>query len=136
VTTYPRESIVERIERDDRVTTVVLAGELDLSTIIELQHALDAECSSSASLVIDIAAVEFIDSAALHLFITMSDRLRDGGGSLEIVQVPERLRSIFSITNLDALLLGESTDKGGRQASTAVQVDAEPSRARRSRLAH
>jgi anti-sigma B factor antagonist len=113
VTTYAREPIVERIERADRVTTVVLSGELDLSTISELHHALDAECSSSPSrLVIDISAVEFIDSAALHLFITTSNRLADGGGSLEIVQVPERLRRIFSITKLDALLLAESTANG------------------------
>jgi len=106
----PREPIVTRIERDDGATTIVLAGELDLSTIVELQHALEAECSSSPSrLVIDIAAVEFIDSAALHLFITTSNQLADGGGSLEIVQVPERLRRIFSITKLDALLLAEST---------------------------
>ena len=123
MTTYLRKSIVERIERDDRATTVVLAGELDLSTISELHRALDAECSSTPSrLVIDIAAVEFIDSAALHLFITMSDRLADGGGSLEIVQVPERLRRTFTITNLDALLLGESTDTGKRRASMAVQA--------------
>ena len=47
MTTYPGEAIVERIERDDRVTTVVLAGELDLSTVFELERALDAECSSS-----------------------------------------------------------------------------------------
>jgi len=113
MTTYPHEPIVERIERDDRTTTVVLARELDLSTIVELQHALEAECSSTPSrLVIDIAAVEFIDSATLHLFITMSNRLADGGGSLEIVQVPERLRRIFSITKLDALLLAESTANG------------------------
>ena len=113
MTAYPREPIVVRIERDDRVTTVVLAGELDLSTVVELQHALEAECSSSPSrLVIDIAAVEFIDSATLHLFITMSNRLADGGGSLEIVHVPERLRRIFSITKLDALLLAESTANG------------------------
>ncbi len=113
MTTYLRESIVERIERDDWATTVTLSGELDLSTIIELQDALEAECSSGPSrLVLDIAAVEFIDSAALHLFITMSSRLAEGGGSLEIVHVPERLRRIFSITKLDALLLGESIDNG------------------------
>ena len=95
------------------MTTIVLAGDLDLSTIFELHHALDAECSSTPSrLVIDIAAVEFIDSAALHLFITMSNQLANSGGSLEIVQVPERLRRIFSITKLDGLLLGESTDTG------------------------
>ena len=117
MTTYPREPIVERIERDGRVTTVVLSGELDLSTIVELQHALEAECSSSPSrLVIDIAAVEFIDSAALHVFITMRNRLADGGGSLEIVQVPERLRRIFSITKLDALLHAESTANGKASA--------------------
>ena len=46
VTTYLRESIVERIERDDWATTVTLSGELDLWTIIELQDALEAECSS------------------------------------------------------------------------------------------
>ena len=118
MTTYLHKSIVERIERDDRATTVVLAGELDLSTISELHRALDGECLSTPSrLVLDIAAVEFIDSAALHLFITMSKRLADGGGSLEIVQVPERLRRTFSITNLDALLLGESTDNGRRQSA-------------------
>ena len=115
MTTYPREPIVERIERDGRVTTVVLSGELDLSTIVELQDGLEAECSSSPShLVVDFTAVEFIDSAALHLFITMSNRLADGGGSLEIVQVPERLRRTFSITNLDALLLGELNIQRGR----------------------
>jgi anti-sigma B factor antagonist len=109
----PREPIVARIERDDRATTIVLAGELDLSTISELQHALEAECSSSPSrLVIDIAAVEFLDSAALHLFITTSNQLANSGGSLEIVQVPERLRRIFSITKLDAVLLAESTATG------------------------
>ena len=108
MTTYRRELIVERIERDDRATTVTLSGGLDLSTIVELQEALEAECSSTPSrLVIDLAAVEFIDSAALHLFITMSNRLAAGGGSLEIVQVPEPLRRIFSITNLDTLLLAE-----------------------------
>jgi anti-sigma B factor antagonist len=109
----PGEPIIARIDRDDGATTIVLAGNLDLSTASELHHALDAECSSSPSrLVLDIAAVEFIDSAALHLFITMSSRLADGGGSLEIVQVPERLRRIFSITKLDALLLAESTANG------------------------
>jgi anti-sigma B factor antagonist len=122
MTAYPREPIVVRIERDDKVTTLVLSGELDLSTIVELQHALEAECSSSPSrLVIDIAAVEFIDSATLHLFITMSNRLADGGGSLEIVHVPERLRRIFSITNLDALLLAEPlVDGPGRRAYRPV----------------
>jgi anti-sigma B factor antagonist len=109
----PREPIVARIERDDGATTIVLAGDLDLSTISELHDALDAECSSTPSrLVIDIAAVEFIDSAALHLFVTTSNQLANSGGSFEIVQVPERLRRTFSITNLDALLLGESTDTG------------------------
>ena len=112
MTTYLRESIVERIERDDWATTVTLSGELDLWTIIELQDALEAECSSCPSrLVIDIAAVEFIDSAALHLFITMSGRLADGGGSLEIVHVPERLRRIQHY-EAGRLLLGESTDNG------------------------
>ena len=127
MTTYPRDSIVERIERDDRVTTVVLSGELDLSSIVELQRVCEAECSSSPSrLVIDIAAVEFIDSAALHLFITMSNRLADGGGSLEIVQVPERLRRIFSITKLDALLLAEPLVDGAREAGFAAPDGALP----------
>ncbi len=126
MTTYLRESIVERIERDHRATTVVLAGELDLSTVSELHRALHAECSSSpCRLVIDIAAVEFIDSAALHLFVTMSNPLAAGGGSLEIVHVPELLRRTFSITNLDALLLGDSTDNG---KCTSFNGRADPAR--------
>ena len=128
MTTYLRESIVERIERDDWATTVTLSGELDLWTIIELQDALEAECSSCPSRLIDIAAVEFIDSAALHLFITMSGRLADGGGSLEIVHVPERLRRIFSITKLDALRSVSQSTMGRRQIRWPCRLSDELSR--------
>ena len=47
MTTYLRVSIVERIERDDWATNH--RRELDLWTIIELQDALEAECSSCLS---------------------------------------------------------------------------------------
>jgi anti-sigma B factor antagonist len=127
----PRESIVARIERDDGATTIVLAGNLDLSTACELHHALNAECSSTPHrLVIDIGAVDFIDSAALHLFITTSNQLANSGGSLEIVRVPERLRRIFSITKLDGLLLDESIDTG-----KASSFDAPINRLGRTRTA-
>jgi anti-sigma B factor antagonist len=69
------------IERRNGSVVVSLAGELDLYNAPALRTALLAECATAPDrLVVDLAAVEFVDSTALGVLIEARRRLgRDDG---------------------------------------------------------
>jgi anti-anti-sigma factor len=100
-----KQPVVLRVDRHPDVTTVVLAGELDLAVVDELRETLERECERRPGrLVVDLAAVDFIDSSALHLFVSLHRRLRgDADSSFEIVGVNNSIRRVFSIAKLDAV---------------------------------
>ena len=97
--------VVLHMDRHPDVTTVVLAGELDLMVVDELRETLERECERRPErLVVDLAAVEFIDSSVLHLFVSLHRRLRDDADcSFEIVGVNKSIRRVFSIAKLEAV---------------------------------
>ncbi len=110
--------VIESVSREGDETTVVLRGELDISTIGDLRGVLEAECERCPSrLVLDFAQVEFVDSSALHLLVVTERQLRaDGGGALQVVRTTEPVRRVFDITNLTMLLVDGTTN--GRQGGT------------------
>ena len=64
--------------RDADTITVHIAGDVDLSTVGELDRAmLTAVNDDASSVVIDLAAVTFIDSAGINTLLK-SRRLADG----------------------------------------------------------
>jgi anti-sigma B factor antagonist len=74
----PAEQPVAGIERDDGAVVVRLAGELDLYTAPTVRAELLAVCAESPErLVVDLSAVEFIDSTALGVLIEARSRLAE-----------------------------------------------------------
>ncbi len=126
MTNHPSRAsnVLERVERAEGVTTLVLSGELDLASLVEVREALERECRPPLSrLVLDFAAVEFIDSSALHLFVATQKQLEADGCTFEIVHVHEPLRSIFAMTHLDGVLLaGEAHDGSSVNSREAAQA--------------
>ena len=104
--------VIESVAREGDETTVVVRGELDVSTIGDLRGVLEAECERCPSrLVLDFAKVDFVDSSALHLLVVTNRQLRaNGEGSLRIVRTTEPVRRVFDITNLTMLLVGGTTN--------------------------
>ncbi|MFI6909984.1 STAS domain-containing protein [Nonomuraea sp. NPDC050394] len=94
------------------VTVVTVDGEIDASTLpplhAEILHLLQRP---GLCLIIDLAAVTFLDSSGLSLLIEATNRLRDNGGRLAVTSaVPHRLRVIW-LTGLDQFLpLHDSLD--------------------------
>jgi anti-sigma B factor antagonist len=81
---------------------VVARGELDVAAAPALRDAVEVAVDGGGRrLVADLAAVTFLDSAALGVLVTSAKQLRAAGGELVVVTDDPRIVRIFEITGLD-----------------------------------
>ena len=91
-------------EDGDRVT-LALSGELDLASAGDVEEELSRiEQSRPAQIVLDLRALSFMDSTGLRLIAGADHRAREDGRRVTIVQGPEAVKRVFSITRLDERL--------------------------------
>jgi anti-anti-sigma factor len=91
-------------EGDGRIT-LALRGELDISSAPTLEEALGRlEGSGPPVLLIDLRALEFMDSTGLRTIVAADQRARAEGRRLAIVRGPDAVNRIFSVTRLDERL--------------------------------
>jgi anti-anti-sigma factor len=76
-------------ESRDRIVIATLDGEVDMSNAQQLNAALaEATPNEALGLVVDLSAVEYLDSAGIHLIYTLSVSLRARGQAIALV-VPD-----------------------------------------------
>ena len=88
---------------------VTLHGELDAHDAPRLRTLFGGAVESLAGadaprLVLDLTAVEFLDSTALGTMIGALRRVREAGGEMIVVLPETSARRIFEITGLDSVL--------------------------------
>jgi len=72
------------------VTRIVLDGDVDISTADRIRSIVEAECRRGSSrVVIDLSAVEFVDSHGLHLFAETHRKLMRDERVLVLVPPPD-----------------------------------------------
>jgi anti-sigma B factor antagonist len=82
-------------------TVVAVGGEIDVYTAPKLREQLvDLVAAGSYHLVVDLEAVEFLDSTGLGVLVGGLKRVRAHDGSLRLVCTQERILKIFRITGL------------------------------------
>lgn len=87
-------------EEDGRAI-VAVGGEIDVYTAPKLRDQITELVSDgSYNIVIDLEAVEFLDSTGLGVLVGGLKKVRAHDGSLELVCSQERLLKIFRITGL------------------------------------
>jgi anti-anti-sigma factor len=90
-------------DRQPTYTVVTLDGELDVGQAPQLRTKLvDLMNEGKLRLVLDLSAVDFIDSSGLGVLIRALRRLRSQGGELRLVVTKPEVRRIFDITGLTA----------------------------------
>ena len=89
------------VEREGAATVLVLRGDLDLSTAGQLRDALVEVIDDGARTVIDLEAVDFLDSAGLGILVGGLKRARTHGGELELVCSSHGVLKPIEITGLD-----------------------------------
>ncbi len=79
-----------------------LIGQLDLSSVGRLvSQAADAIRHGRTRIVLDLAGVEFVDSAGLAGLMNVLRRTNRAGGGVVLVHVRDDLRRLLALTRLD-----------------------------------
>lgn len=93
----------ETIEEDGLVR-VVLAGECDLAVCAQLDEVLSAALSHAPIVVVDLAALAFLDSSGVHGLITAHHAALKKGGRLVAVNARGVVATVLDLTGVGRLL--------------------------------
>jgi anti-sigma B factor antagonist len=81
---------------------VSFSGRLDAGTVPEFKRKLKAIAAERAAyLLIDLSAVEFIDSSGLGGLVSVFKTVRDHDGTLALINVNGPVRAALELTRLD-----------------------------------
>jgi anti-anti-sigma factor len=104
---------------EEDVATLVLSGELDLSTAPEVEQALaDAEEKQPARMVIDLRQMAFMDSTGLRVVLAADGRARRDGRRLEVVPGPPQVHRVFLIALLDKRIAFVASPDGAKDGQS------------------
>lgn len=85
----------------DGKTIVAVGGEIDVYTAPKLRDKItELVADGTYEIVIDMEAVEFLDSTGLGVLVGGLKKVRAHDGSLELICTQDRLLKIFRITGL------------------------------------
>lgn len=96
------DTIVKEVRKSAEVTVVALSGDVDLHHAPALHSALvEIANSRPKRLIVDLAEVPYMDSSGLGTLVEILRRVKAYKGSLTLVGLKPRVRSVFEITKLD-----------------------------------
>lgn len=94
-----------QIKQFDGGVVLTLDGELDAYDAPELRRMFEEALATEATvIVLDLAAVTFLDSTVLGAIVGLLRRQREADGELRVVLPGTTARRVFEITGLDAAL--------------------------------
>jgi anti-sigma B factor antagonist len=97
------------------ISVIRLIGEFDLARKDELSRTLGAldECDA---VLIDLAAVPYLDSTALGCFVGLKARIARHGGVVGFSNASRSIKKLFSICGLDKVFLLFDSIESGEEA--------------------
>ncbi|MFO8007548.1 MAG: STAS domain-containing protein [Candidatus Brocadiia bacterium] len=114
--------MISQIRPQNDVTVVELEGRLDASTAPDIKAELHELIEQGrARLVVNLEALEFIDSAGLGVLVSSLRRAAGEGGDLRVAEVPPFCRSIFELTRLTRVF---SVTESESEAIAAIEEGA------------
>ena len=82
-------------------TIIAVGGEIDVYTAPKLRDKItELVADGTYDIIVDMEAVEFLDSTGLGVLVGALNRVRAQDGSLALVLTQERILKIFEITGL------------------------------------
>ena len=88
-------------EKRGGTSIVSLRGEIDVYTAPRLRQALiDLVEEGATDIVVDLSAIDFLDSTGLGVLVGGLKRVKSNEGELKLVVTQDRIMKIFDITGL------------------------------------
>jgi anti-anti-sigma factor len=89
------------VEQNGGTTVVRLDGELDLATAPDFSAQLDETTSAApAAVVLDLSALEFIDSTGLRSILRIDENCRESGRRFAVVPGASQVARLFEIARV------------------------------------
>jgi anti-sigma B factor antagonist len=99
------QNLSVRIERVGANTSVVVfTGELDLSTIPQVEKQLAAQVSRKRGVIVDLTRVTFIDSSGIALLIRAFRATRETGTLNIVIAAGSQVDRVFHLAGIDRAL--------------------------------
>lgn len=96
------EDVVLEVEKHPSYTLIRASGYIDISTSPRLREKILEVASDDVSLLLlDLGAIEFLDSSALGVILNGWKLLQAEGGTLAVISPQPRITKIFEITALN-----------------------------------
>ena len=96
------EDVTLELERHSTYTVINAGGYLDVSTSPRLREKiLEVATEQPLLVILDLGAIEFLDSSALGVILNGWKLLQAEGSTLAVVSPKERVSKIFEITALN-----------------------------------
>ncbi|MFC8511192.1 STAS domain-containing protein [Streptomyces sp. NPDC057411] len=94
------------VRQEERGTVLVLRGELDYDSAVQLDEAGHRGPGAGAvpgPVVVDLAALTFCDSSGISALLRLYQDLSAQGRTLRLAAVPPTVRRLFALTGLDQI---------------------------------
>ncbi|WP_026126853.1 STAS domain-containing protein [Nocardiopsis xinjiangensis] len=86
---------------ESRSVIVAIEGELDIATADDLrEHVQQAMDEHGPWLILDLSALDFMDSSGLNVIISTYRSVREAGGSLSLAALNERVTKVVRLVGL------------------------------------
>jgi anti-anti-sigma factor len=98
----PTGDLTMRSRADDSTLEIMVAGNLDMAAAFPFETRLDALLAAAdvPAVQVDLAQVEFVDSAGLGALLAVRERATQLGLDLAITRVSDPVRRILDLTGL------------------------------------
>ena len=101
---------IEQTDRERGITVLRLEGRLPMVSAPRLKSVIDeAVGSGHPRVVVDLAAVTFMDSSGLGTLIAGLKKARQADGDVRITGVTQQVATVLALTNLDRVLRAHPT---------------------------
>jgi anti-sigma B factor antagonist len=99
------------VRRQGRATIVSLSGELDLASSAVLQAELD-RLAAPEILILDLRALEFLDSAGLSVLVKAHQEAQESGREFGLVKGGAQVQRLLALTGLaERLRVADAPDQ-------------------------
>jgi anti-sigma B factor antagonist len=85
----------------DGYAVLLVSGEVDVATVPRMREQLHSLVAQGDNrIVVDLDAVDFLDSTGLGVLVGALKRVRASGGDLQLICTQPRIRKVFEVTGL------------------------------------
>jgi anti-sigma B factor antagonist len=111
-TESPEQGLDVVVEDRDGTYRIMLAGELDVSTVSKFNNALsEARTQRCHTLIVDLSRLRFMDSTGLSAVLVAEMHARTRNQRFVVVRGPRHVQELFRLTGVDHFL--EVVDEPG-----------------------